>query len=293
MIDLTWLRYFLTVAEAGSFSQAARRLGVSQPTLSVQVARLEEELGTSLLRRHSGGVEATAAGQRLIASAQKLLANVAEIEREVRATSSEPSGPLRIATVPSVGTYLLPEVLDGYLRRFPQVRPSLVYALSTAGLEDLEHGRADLAVIASAQQPPTTESVRLGDDPLVLACGPGHRLWGRKLIKPKDLEGERFVGLEAGSPTGRLVEHFLGRHKVHVTWAGRATEVTALAQLVRIGFGLAFLPRLAVRGLAEGGTIHIATMGAELHRALWACWNTPEPLPAREAFVAALREALG
>lgn len=293
MIDLTWLRYFLVVAESGSFSQAARTLGVSQPTLSVQVARLEEELGTSLLRRHSGGVEATAAGLRLIASADRLLSSVAELEREVRAVSSAPEGALRVATVPSVGTYLLPTVLDRFLKRHPLVKPSLVYQLSTEALEELEHGRTDLVVIAATSHPPTAEAVRLGEDPLVLACGPGHRLWGRKLVKPRELEGERFVGLEAGSPSARLVEHFLGHHKVHVTWGARATEVTALAQLVRIGFGLAFLPRLSIRGLVDTGAIQATAMGPELDRSLWACWNTPEPLPAREAFVAALREELG
>lgn len=294
MLDLSRLRYFQAVAEAGSFSRAARGLGLSQPTLSVQIARLEEELGTTLLRRHRSGVTPTPAGQRLLAHAEELFHRVDRLEQELRTQASEPEGPLRIGTIGSVGTYLLPDVLDLFTQRYPRVRPTILFEHSDPALDLLQQGRLDIALTARARPPTAAHNVPLFDDPLLLVVGPGHRLWGRRFVRPRDIEGERLIGMAESSPSARLVEHVLARHKVRLQPVIRSTQMPALVRLVRINLGLAFLPRMAVSEDLAAGRLHAVSFeGEELHRKIWASWDSPDPIPARDAFVSILKEVTG
>ena len=293
MIDLTRLRYFLQVAEAGSFSRAARRLGVTQPTLSVQVARLEEELGFTLLERGPNGTTLTEGGRRLQLHAQDLFARIDEIEHALRQEIEEPTGELRIGTVPSVSIFVLPETLATYTKRYPRVRISAHTEHSDNVLEMLDAGEIDVGFIASPTSPPVPHTQLLGDDPVLLACGAGHRFWGRRFVRPADLEGESILELSGNSPTSRLIDDILGRNEVRTHALVRTPCIASLVQMVSLNIGVSFLPALALRIERSAHRIHaIEFEPTELHRGLWAGWVDPAPNAAREAFIASLRQNL-
>lgn len=291
MLDLTRLRYFQAVAEAGSFSRAARRLGVSQPTLSIQVARLEEELGTPLFRRHRSGVTLNEVGRRLLAQCQDLFSQVSAMERTVRAQVEVPAGDFRIATVNSVGIYLMPEALAVFTKRFSKVHPTIRFENSDVVVDLLQSGDIDLAVTAQSKPPARTQNVMVIDDPLVLVCGRGHPLWRRRYVRPKDLDGEKLVTFDDQTPTAKVIERVLAKHKVQMDTIIKTPQIAALVRMVRMNMGLAFLPQLALQHELESGGLHALQFASEeLHRGIWLSWKQPEEFPARDAFVECIRE---
>ena len=294
MLDLTRVRYFQAVAEAGSFSRAARRLGLSQPTLSVQVARLEEELGAPLLQRHRNGVRPTETGRRLLTYSQDLFSRIDEMEHSLRSKVEEPAGELRIGTVHSVGIYILPEVMASFSNRYTKVRPSVRIEHSENIMDMLHAGNIDIAFTAQSKPPAAANNLLVADDPMLLVCGPGHRLWGRRYVRPRDLDGEKLLGFDEASPTARLIDRILTRNKVNMVPIIRTPCIAALIRMVGINMGLAFLPSLALEEDLEAGKLHAINFSPEeLHRGIWASWNSPEALPARDTFLAGVKEAFG
>jgi len=293
MLDLTRIRYFQAVAEAGSFSRAARRLGVSQPTLSVQVARLEEELGTPLFRRHHGGVTLNEIGRRLLTQCEQLFEQVAAVERVVREEVEAPAGDFRVATVNSVGIYLLPEALAIFTRRFPKVRLSVRFEHSDIVTDLMASGEADLAVTAHAHNPKAQHSLMLVDDPLVLVCGRGHPLWRRRNVRPRDLEGQKLIAFDDRSPTAAVIEAVLKRHGVKMDPIIMTPQIAALVRMVRMNMGLAFLPEMALQHELDAGGLHPLQFAADdLHRGIWLSWGEPEEFSTRDAFVECLKEVV-
>src|SRR5215472_2486697 len=124
-LDLAQLRYFRAIAKSGSLTAAARDLGVSQPTLSVALRRMEEALGTTLLLRARDGVELTTTGRALLAHAHDILAGVERAEQTVRGLETHDVGRFVLGCPDSLGAYFLPRFLAGFLERFPRIELSL------------------------------------------------------------------------------------------------------------------------------------------------------------------------
>ncbi len=290
MLDVTRIRYFQAVAEAGSFSRAAKRLGVSQPTLSIQVARLEDELGTPLFRRHHSGATVTETGQRFLTHARELFEHLTAMERAVRAEVEIPSGDLRVGTVNSVGIYVLPEALSIFTQRFPKVRPTIRFEHSDTVLDLLHDGEVDVAITARSKAPTHAHDVMVMDDPLVLVCGRGHRLWRRRNVRAKDLQGEKLIAFDEQSPTAVVIEEVLARHNVEMQPFIKTPQIAALIRMVRMNMGLAFLPQMALADEIDSGGLHpLAFASDDLHRGIWLSWKTPEEYAARDAFVSCVQ----
>lgn len=293
MLDLNRLRYFQAVADAGSFSRAARRLGLSQPTLSVQVARLEEEIGALLLQRDRTGVRLTETGRRLLTFSSDLLARIGEMEHALRADVHEPVGDFRIGAIHSFGIYVMPEALLLMRERYPRLTPSLRIDNSENVMDMLAGGEIDLALSAHAKAPDANHSQLLADDPLKLVCGLGHRFWGRQYVRPQDLAGEALVGFEAEAPTTRLINGILDRHSVDMKTLLRTSSIEAQIRMVSLNLAMAFLPAIALRSEGKHVNLHAIDFASdELHRGLWASWSSPAPLPSRDAVIACVQEAV-
>ncbi len=291
MLDPLRLRYFQVVAEAGSFSRAARRLGITQPALSVQVSRLEEDVGAALLRRHRYGVTVTAQGRSLLSLCQDLFARLSEIENLMHTEAEEPTGDLRVATVQSVGIFALPETLAAFTERFPRVRVRVLTDSSDAVLAMLHNGEVDLAFTARPETPSAPFNERLGADPVLLVCGPQHRFWSRRFVRAPDLQGENMIHLSGDSPTAKMIDRILKQHHVKTEVMIETPCIAAIVRMVAMSLGLAFLPYLAAKPDIDAGRLHrIDFQSRELHRGLWASWTKPKPFAARDAFTRTLRE---
>lgn len=197
-MELRHLRYFVTVAEAGSFSRAAERLFIAQPPLSTQIRQLEAELDTPLFVRAARGVTLTSSGEALLARARALLAEVEELPRLVRPDPSARRAPLRIGVIPSVLHTALPQIVarldDGGSERVEPVEIS-----SASQLAALEEGRLDFGFVRLTDVPAALEVLCARDDPWTLALHREHpRAAGKRPVSMAQFASDRVICLGRG-----------------------------------------------------------------------------------------------
>ncbi|MEO1236404.1 MAG: LysR substrate-binding domain-containing protein [Planctomycetota bacterium] len=260
-MNTRFLEYVLTLAEAGHFGRAAERAGVSQPTLSTQVAKLEAELGVRLFERGASGVRATPAGKRVVARARRVLDEVEALRAEARADPSRWAGSLRLGVIPTAGPYLMPHVLPTVRRAQPEAE-LLIRESTTRDLLD-RLGRTDLdaAIVSRPFDDAGLVTTPLCHEPFVLAVPRGHALAELDAVRTKDLRAGRLLLLEDGhclrDQTLDLCRTRSGgraRGGEAKAEAFQASSLESLRQMVAAGNGVTLLPWLATPA-APGGRI--------------------------------------
>jgi DNA-binding transcriptional LysR family regulator len=253
-VELHQLQCFIAVLEEGGFKRATARLGITQPALSYQIKRLEEELGVQVFHRGPGGITPTEAGRVLLDHAQRVIATVREAHQAVRELSDGVTGEIRIGTMKCVGTYFLPQVLWEIRAKHPLVRPKLLYRNSDELLESLLANQLDVAVVAD---PPPDDRLRyqtLFEERISLVSGPGHPFYGRPRVDVAELKEVQFVALSPQTSTGALIRSYLVELGLAVVPALLTDNIETVKRLVEAGMGVTFLPDMVIRGdAAEEG----------------------------------------
>lgn len=241
------LEYFSAVAEAGHFGRAAERCFVSQPTLSGQLRKLEEELGVSLFERNSKGARLTPAGQSLLPYARGILDQARRLAEAAGALKDPRSGPLHVGVIPTLAPYLLPVVVPFTRKAYPK----LELYLSEMRTRDLLRALADGQVEAALLARPFDQSGLAGEtiftEPFYLAVPAGHALARKSALRIADLEGQTLYLLEEG--------HCLKDQALEVCSAAgaqehahfRATSLETLRQMIGTGNGMTLMPGLAAQ----------------------------------------------
>src|SRR4051794_36037016 len=193
-MELRHLKYFVAVAEEGSFSGAAERLWVAQPGLSTQIRRLEDELGIKLFERHARGVALTEGGELFLERARRAVA-AAELARstgdDLRAGLV---GSIKLGAATGLGWRLLPELLEGFGRDRTDVELTVVESYAGTLLRDLQDGRLDAVVAPSVFGSTEVSRTAVGGAPWLVLAGPGHRLAGGSgPVAVDELRGATFV----------------------------------------------------------------------------------------------------
>jgi len=197
-VTLTELRYIVAVAEQRHFGRAAKACLVSQPTLSVAVKRLEDELGVILFERSRNEITITPAGEQIVDQAQRVLAEAAVIGEIAHANQDQLSSPLRIGAVHSIGPYLLPQLIPAMNRLAPEV-PLLVEENYTHVLgEKLRRGDLDLIIVSLPFSAPGILTRPLYDEPFVVLLPAAHALAGKDAVTVEELEKEKVLLLGEG-----------------------------------------------------------------------------------------------
>jgi LysR family transcriptional regulator, transcriptional activator of the cysJI operon len=272
-MDTKQLQAFCEVVERKSFSQAAERLGVTQPAVSLQVRALEKRLGAQLLDRSGRRVEPTEAGLRLYRGAQRLLQLEEDIVGEL---AEEATGAL--AGTFEIGASTGPGgvVLSQLLCRFAADHPDLHVALSVFDTQTVVERVADrtleLGVVGAAPRHRGAEYEPFFRDTVVLACPPGHRFAGRN-VTLDELRDETLIVMQDGAGVRRMIEEELQRagqrlRDLHVRLElGLQESVTSA---VRAGYGVTFISRSSVENDLEAGTLVEARVtGLELEREIY------------------------
>jgi DNA-binding transcriptional LysR family regulator len=250
-MELRQLEHFIAVAEESSFTRAAQRLQVVQSTLSVSVRSLERELGARLLERTTHRVGLTDAGRALLAEARNALAAVEAARDAVAAVQGGVRGTVRIGIMNSLRLIDLASALTRYHRERPlvQIVPRTAVGGSVELVAGVLDGSLDLAFTALPGPYPSGLSVRpLASEPLLLACPDGHPLAGRERVALAELDGERFVDFPVGWGTRAIVDRVFEQAGVRREIAVEVSDVPTAVELVRAGFGCAFLSRSLASG---------------------------------------------
>jgi DNA-binding transcriptional LysR family regulator len=250
-MELRQLEHFIAVAEESSFTRAAQRLRVVQSTLSVSVRALERELGARLLERTTHRVQLTDAGRALLAEARNALAAVEAGRDAVAAVQGGVRGTVRIGIMNSLRLIDLASALTRYHRERPlvQIVPHTAVGGSAELVAGVLDGSLDLAFAALPGPYPRGLSVRpLASEPLLLACPDDHPLAGRERVALPELNGERFVDFPVGWGIRTIVDRIFDRAGVRREIAVEVSDVPTAVELVRAGFGCAFLSRSLTAG---------------------------------------------
>lgn len=246
-MNLRDLGYFIALADHLHFGKAAAASFVSQPTLSTQIRKLEEELGVALVERAPRNVMLTPAGREVAARARRVIADVEQMREAARRSQDPEAGKVTLGLFPTLGPYLLPHVVPAIRARFPQLELLLVEEKSDVLLERLQQGRLDAALLALPVGDDQLHVEFLFEEPFVLAVPETHPLAGHDALSMSDLSGERLLLLADG--------HCMRDQALdvcHLSGAGekgefQATSLETLRQMVAANVGVTLLPMLAVK----------------------------------------------
>jgi len=257
-MNLRDLRYLVALAEHRHFGRAAEASFVSQPTLSTQIKKLEDELGVALVERTPRKVLLTEVGREIVQRARDVLNEVEQIRSIARRTLDPESGTVRLGIFPTLGPYLLPHVVPKIRERFPRLELLLVEEKTEVVLRMLREGRLDAGVLALPIHDDQLHAEFLFEEPFVLAVPENHELSKRKALKMDDLSDQSLLLLEDG--------HCLRDQALEVCQlAGasektgfRATSLETLRQMVAANVGITLLPMLAVQPpVAHSENVHL------------------------------------
>jgi DNA-binding transcriptional LysR family regulator len=237
------LRIFVEVANTGSFSAAARNLGLTQPAVSFQIRTLEKEYDNTLIDRSMGHCRLTEAGSAFLKKAQGILDKEEELQREMMERRSEISGQVNIAASNIPGEYILPYILTRFRQRFPLTDPQLVITDSGRVLESGRAGEVDLGATGYYEEDERLEYGVLCEDRLVFIAPPDHPLTKHKNMKPRDLEGEELLWREEGSGTRSHMNRILVDLGLEKTIEGSIGlgSTMAVIQAVAAGAGISLI----------------------------------------------------
>lgn len=250
-MNLKQLEYFVRVAELGSFSKAARVLGIAQPALSRQVRALETDLRETLLLRDGRGVRMTEAGKRLFEHGVGILQLVARAREDLDASRDEPTGRVVVGLPPSIGRRLALPLIETFKRELPRARLAIVEGLSTHIAEWIATGRVDVGLLHDPEPQPELETTPVLEEPLGLVsfASAGRRSKAAP-VPLRELGAYPLVVPERSHAIRRLLEKQAARAGVKLDTAWEVSAVPAIIDLVAAGHGHAVLTASAV---AESG----------------------------------------
>ncbi len=293
-MTLTELRYVVAVARERHFGRAAEACFVSQPTLSVAVKKLEEELGVTLFERGPGEVTLTPAGQPIVEQAQRVLEEATRI-KELAAAGRDPlAGPLRLGAIYTIGPYLLPKLIPLLRRAAPAMQLHIQENFTHRLAELLKRGEVDVILVALPFEEPGVQTRAVYDEPFFVAVPKGHPWEGRKRITSEELTGESLLLLGEG--------HCFRDQVLEICHTVRAKERSAIArtleggsletirQMVASGVGVTVLPATSLSNPSTGDLIRVLPFAKPVPvRRVGLAWRRSFPRP--EA-IEALRKSI-
>ncbi len=272
-MNLEHLRTYIELVRRGSFSEAAKNLALSQPAVTLQIQKLERDLGVPLLERKEGGVTMTAAGEEFHRFALKVLDEESDLSERISGLTGEMKGKLELGASTVPGEYILPRLLGDFIHLHPAVDASVQIGDTDAIAEKLMQGECDLAFVGAVVEGRHLRRATFLVDDIVLIVPRSHLFARRTSIPLVELEGEKLITREAGSGTIRNVRQLLqqagfdGRRWQHAPVFG---STQAIMSAVEAGLGVAFVSAFAARQGIECGLIRsLSIEGVPLKRDLY------------------------
>lgn len=244
-MNIRELEYVVALAELRHFGHAAARCHVSQPTLSGQLKKLEDELGVLLFERQGRSVMPTEVGHDVIAIAHNLLSDVSKIKQVAKASQDPFSGTFRCGSIPTVSNYVFPDLVQHSKNELPDLRLILIEEKTDQLLYQLKTGVIDAAILALPVIVETLESQLLFEDPFYLAVPDNHELASLTQVSEQQLGHHSLLLLEDGHCLRDQAIDICERVHANEALDCRATSLETLRQMVRAGTGITLMPGLA------------------------------------------------
>jgi len=287
-MDLVLLRSFLTVAETGAITEAAERIGVTQPALSRRLQQLEDHLGVELLVRSRKGATLTEMGRLVRNEAQVIVARYEQLREMVASQQRLEGGTVRIGGGATAVSFILPEAIAAFQAAHPQVRFQMREAGSSEIADDVAAGQLELGVVTLPVRDRELRITPLTNDRVVLVARDDHPLARRRRVRIQHLADQAFVAFEAGSALRQIIDSKLRDGGVEVNVVMELRSIPAILRMVSTTGNLAFVSQLGIP--QQPDVVEVAVQGLRIERRLAIIGRRATPLsPAAQAFVQRLQ----
>jgi LysR family hydrogen peroxide-inducible transcriptional activator len=244
-MEMHQLRYVVAVARTGNFSRAAEQCHVSQPSLSQQIQKLEQELGERLFDRLRRTARLTPQGEAFVRHAVHILEEVDAAAREAGEARALLRGALSFGVLPTIAPYLLPRLLSRFEKKHPGVEVLVHEDMTTNLIRQLFAFEIDFAVVSEPLHERRLAVRPLVTEELLLALPRRHRLARKRAVSFSDLEQERFIVMKEGHCLGDQVLDFCSRRELRANVSFRSAQLETIQALVRAGVGVSLIPAMA------------------------------------------------
>lgn len=293
-MTLRELQYLVAVADTAHFGRAAESCNVSQPTLSMQLKKLEEGLGVVLVERTNKRVALTEAGKRIAAQARQVLAEAEVIGHIAQALQAPFAGPLHFGIIPTLAPYMVPWAVPAIQSAFSEIAMVIHEEMTDILLGRLSVNTLDAALLALPVEHPRVESEALFDEPFLFACHRGSPLAKAKTISVDKIPVDDLLLLADGHcfRDQALEVCSIGAGRRTATTDFTATSLETLKQLVGAASGCTLLPRMATASIERGGAVVLKTLSKPASRRIGLVWRASHPQAAHmPALAGAIRSA--
>jgi len=258
-LNLYQLKVFHSVARYSSYSKAGQALSLSQPAVSRQVAGLEKSLGLDLFTRRGRQVMLTDAGRCLYDFADRIENLVEQAERAMAQFKDLERGEVLLGASTTIGSYVLPSLLQSFRKRYPNIEISLRLGNSTAIEQLLLAGGVDLGFVGRPLQNPSLHFEPYMEDELVLAISPDHPLNNKKKVSLAEIARETLIWREKGSATREATEAYLSGHHIRAAKTMEIGDSEAIKRLVAAGIGTTFISKYAIAMELAANVLKVAS----------------------------------
>ena len=245
-MEIHQLRYVCAIAETGSFSRAAERCQVAQPSLSQQVMKLEEDLGAKLFDRLGRSVRLTDAGRAFLPHARTILNEMEAARSSVAENEADVRGSVAAGVIPTIAPYMMPRLTAAFAKQYPEAKLRIVEATTPVLVESLRNLSIDLAILALPLRHKDLEYFRLRSEPVFAVLPRDHPRADAKSIALKELRGTAFVMLRDGHCFRDLSIAACSHARVTPRIAFESDQFSSLLGMVAAGLGVSLVPEMAI-----------------------------------------------
>jgi DNA-binding transcriptional LysR family regulator len=293
-MELHQLKYFLAVADLGSFTRAAERCHVAQPSLSQQIIKLEKELGQPLFERLGRTVRLTDSGRTLHEQAMLILSSVEETKRRLTETSGEQGGTVTVGAIPTVAPYLLPTFASRFQRQVPRAKVVIHEDFTEHTIENCLRGELDLGLLALPVDQAQLHVEPLLEEELLLALPARHALTKKRRVTIRDLDEQPFILLSDMHCLGRQIVSFCNQESCSPFMVCRTAQLLTVQEFVSVGHGVSLLPAMACKHDRNPERVYRRLSGMTPTRTLAMVWHKHRyQRPIVRRFIDLMQEKLG
>lgn len=239
-LTLQQLKLFESVSRNGSFTRAAEEMHLTQPAVSIQIKRLEEQVGLPLFEQVGKKIFPTAAGKAMYEASKDILERVSELKDTVADLQGSVKGPLTLAVV-TTSKYFMPHLLGSFLQQYPEVEPKLLFTNRAKVMQRLQENQDDFVVMGQIPDNPNLEAYPFLENILVPVAHPSHPLAKKKKVTLEQLAEQRFLVREQGSGTRLVIDRMLAKKDLAIEPYMELGSSEAIKQGVMAGLGIAVL----------------------------------------------------
>jgi DNA-binding transcriptional LysR family regulator len=249
------LKIFCDLVELRSFLKAADKHLLSQSAVSQQLAQLELAHKCQLIDRKKRPIEPTKEGQLFYEAAKDIFERYEQLKSELNALKSAEASRINVAAIYSIGMHTLPDYVKGFMVKYPDVHVHVEYLSSVRIYEMVLSGEIDIGVVAVPQKDKRLDVYDFEQEPLVMACSPKHPLSDKTKVDIHQLQFERFIGFEKGTPTRMWIDGIFQRYSVVVRPVMEFDNVETIKRAVEINSGISILPQTVILQEVSSGTM--------------------------------------